>query len=68
MLLVLVDLIQELQELFGLKNQSDYNDKITNLYAENGSEFVAGLGVMLGNVYSSFNWPWCDKCKQSSNR
>ena len=41
---------QELQELFGLKNQSDYNDKITNLYAENGSEFVAGLGVMLGNI------------------
>jgi Ca2+-binding RTX toxin-like protein len=41
---------QELQELFGLKNQSDYNDKITNLYAENGSEFVAGLGVMLGDI------------------
>jgi Ca2+-binding RTX toxin-like protein len=41
---------QEIQELFGLKNQSDYNDKITNLYAENGSEFVAGLGVMLGDI------------------
>ena len=41
---------QEIQNLFGLKNPSDYNSKITNIYAQNGSEFVAGLGVMLGEI------------------